>query len=480
LSDIEEWLRAFLAEWRRQYKTLPEEARSEMQTINNFLPPCQMLFIDFREYNFQHLIVTRHDERPDCKISVFGPVPLHEAVDMFGSILEDPKWDRRLTEGEEESWPGEPKSFREVLEGHFLGLYHRLRSAPFWKKPTSTFVGACMVLTEDSFIWYIRGDLTELDPAEEARKLVESARRRPEVARPPQGEPSSPTRRSIRGYGAYFYPPVWIGEPPERSFREKAFGAYSPAKKVFHTEYKGRVLVVNSNGYIVIGEEDKRKAIRMLNEIFAACLLSDLPFVAVRDMDVAEAGINAADMTLGSWGSGDSPLRDLLFQQEHGLLRGPFLTVLPERQTMDEKEVDRLIESAEEWTGDPEVADFLVLLLESHTCLENYENRQSFLMSWMIIERHIFWLWMRTLEEEQIARKRRSKLTNPTYMTTDLMLEVLNIAGRLSAEQYSTLMELKNRRNDVIHKGKNISRDEAEKAFQNARSFVQQRTEALS
>jgi len=397
LSDIEEWLRAFLAEWRRQYKTLSEEARSGIQTIDNFLPPCQMLFIDFREHNLQHLIVMRHDERPDCEISVFGPVALHEAVDMFGSILEDPKWGRRLAEEEDESWSGEPIFFSEALEDHLLGLYHRLRSAPFWKPTSTHFVGAHILLTRDSFVWYIRGDLTELGPIEEAGKLVDRARRRLEVSRSPRGEPSLPTRRSIRGYGAYFYPPVWIGEPPERSFREKALGAYSPAKKVFHTEYKRRVLVVNSNGYIVIGEEDKWKAIRMLNEIFAACLLSDLPFVAVRDMDVAEAGINASTMHVGSWGSGDSPLRELLFEQEHGMLRDPFLTILPERQIMDEKEVARLIESAEEWTVDQEVADFLVLLLESHSCLENFENRQSFLMSWMIIERHVSWLWRRFL-----------------------------------------------------------------------------------
>lgn len=75
-----------------------------------------------------------------------------------------------------------------------------------------------------------------------------------------------------------------------------------------------------------------------------------------------------------------------------------------------------------------------------------------------------------------MPRKRREKLTIPSYWTIDFILEGLNIGGRLSNKDYDDLMFLKNKRNDIIHQGEGTTSEEAEQCFKIARDIVRQRS----
>jgi hypothetical protein len=104
---------------------------------------------------------------------------------------------------------------------------------------------------------------------------------------------------------------------------------------------------------------------------------------------------------------------------------------------------------------------------------------QSFVLSWMIVEKNISWTWNKFLREEMITRKRRSKLTNPMLWTVDSILEALNLAGKLLSDDYTTLIVLKNKRNSIIHESERVTPDEAEGCFNAAKGIVQRRCSGL-
>jgi hypothetical protein len=186
---------------------------------------------------------------------------------------------------------------------------------------------------------------------------------------------------------------------------------------------------------------------------------------------VGDATIDPSSKTLTQWGAkANSPRTqfDFFFSREP-----PFWLPIIE---INKERLIEIIQQAERITKDPNASDFLIFFLEADTHLKNSEYAQSFIMSWVIIERHMLWLWEKFLKEEGILRERRSKLTNPTYWTIDFILEGLNLVGRLSNNEYNELITLKNRRNDIVHAGESVTMEEAKKCLELAKSIVQQRS----
>lgn len=470
MSSVEAWLKEFLSEFRKQCEHLSEDEKSRISNLDNFLPPCQMLFLHFKDANFQFLIVTHDEKRKDLEITVHEAIPTYEAVDTLENILKDQKWDRELSEDERKFLADRTVKFSDILKGVFLGIVSQLRDLPF-AKPGPTIIGQKSWLTANSFIWNIRGNIAELDYIETASKIIEEAKKRSEAVKtetkPP---PPAPPKPITKGSGTYLYPPIWIGKLPGRTFREQALGGFILPQKAFDTKYKGKILVVNEDGAIAIGETDIAKATRMLNEIMATGLLLDLPFFAARELEVSDAEIDPSNLTITSFGIRTVSLRTQLF--EFAFMRSPSFI---ERREINKEKLVQLIQQAERNTQDSDIADFQVFLLEAYTCLQSSEYMQSFVMSWVIIERQMSWLWKKFLKEEQIERTRREKMMNPAYWTLDFVLETLNLVGKISPEDYQILMNLKNKRNDIMHEGERVSESEAEKCFEIAKIIVKQR-----
>jgi len=438
------------------------------------MPPCQMLLLHFKDVNYQYLVVTHDKARRDAEITIYRSIPTYEAVDTLDSILKDSKWDKELSEEEKSLYPlaGYPTRFRDILENVFLSLVNELRNLQF-VKPGPTMIEGKRGLPVNNFMWNIRGNIADLDLIEIVNEITEEAKMRAKAA---TTEPPSPTpsKSFIKGSGTYFYPPIWVGKLLKKSFKERALGSFVFPKKAFDSNYKGRVVVVNEDGFVAIGEQDILKATRMLNEIMATGLLLDLPFFAARELEVSETEIDASNQIITSFGVAMISLRTQLFEF-------PFRMELASvhREQVEKEKLVVLMKEAERITQNPEIADFLVLLLEAYTCLQNSEYMQSFMMSWVIIEKHMFWLWEKFLREESVTRTRRDKLMNPAYSTVDSILESLNLAGRLSIEEYDALMGLKNKRNDIMHEGERVTRNEADRCFQLSKKIVQQRSAIL-
>ena len=403
------------------------------------------------------------------EIEIEGPVPTYEAIDRMDSILKDPKWNRALSD-QEKKRVYDKTMFSEILEGSFLGIIQEIRNQPFRKPPVTSHGGGKRMLISRDFLWKIEGDIAEMDKTKILTEILQRAKK--EAARaetkPPAPPPPKPV---INGCSTYFYPPIWVGKLPKKTFKQKARGSFILPEKALTLEYKDRVVIINRDGLIAIGEGNVPKATRMLNEIMATFLLMGLEASAVRELEVGDAKIDSSSLTITGWTTRvDTPRTQLAhwFPQQQ--------LVLESRTEIGKKNLVRIIKQAERISKDPDISDFLAFLLEAHTHLKNSEYSQSFIMSWVIIERQMFWLWKKFLREEQIPSKRRKKLTFPQIWTIDFVLEVLNLRGQLSKEAYRDLMSLKNKRNDIVHLGESTSSEEAEKCFKIARSIVKQRS----
>lgn len=431
-----------------------------------------MDIVYFKDVPYQCLITTHDKSRKDREITVHGPIPTYEAVEALDSILKDPIWHRELPEEEKKYLLEETNTFCDILESVFLGVISELGNLPFLK-PHPTLVGRKLRLTEGSFIWYIQGNITDLHHIEIVNKIMEDAKKQAEAADLKTNIPPTSPKHPIRSFGTYFYPPIWVGKLPRRTFKEKAIGTPYFREKAFDVNYKGKVVVVNEDGFIAIGEQDNLKATKMLNEIMATGLLAGLPFLAARELEVSGAQIHPSNLTITSLGIKMTSLRAQLFHEFTSGVTSIFIY----RIEVEKKKLISLIKEAERISRDRDMTDFLVFLLDSYTCLESSEYMQSFMISWIIIERHMFWLWEKFLVGKQVTHKRMEKMLSPGHWSIDFVLETLNLIGHLSQDDYKGLMKLKKRRNAIIHKGVRVSRSEAEGCFSFAKRIVQERSD---
>lgn len=314
------------------------------------------------------------------------------------------------------------------------------------------------------------GNIAEIDKIKIVTQIIESAKKEAARAKAKPTTPPPP-KPIINSCVTYFYPPIWVGKWPKKTFKEKAKGSFTFPKKALNLEYKGRIVIIQQDGLIAIGEEDVLKATRMLNEIMATSLLMGLEANAIRELEVSNAKIDPSSLIIRSWRTRAYTLRTQL-----AYIFPPQQPRFEDRIKVKKENIIEIIQQAERISQDPDISDFLTFFLQAHTHLDNSEYSQSFIMSWVIIEREMIWLWRKFLKEEQMPRKRREKLSRTTYWTIDFIIEGLNIGGRLSEKEYRDLMDLKSNRNDIIHAGESTTLEEAEKCFEMAKSIVKQRS----
>jgi hypothetical protein len=226
--------------------------------------------------------------------------------------------------------------------------------------------------------------------------------------------------------------------------------------------------VANRNGFLAIGEPDRVRATRFLNEIMAVTLLSGEPRLAFKEQELGFAEINAQTKEIESWGSPGVSVRAPLFEERWR----PTITGGSPRGTIGLEEFRKWMARAQEICQDPDLSESLVFLLEAHTHLQNSSYLESLVLSWVVIEKHLFRVWEKYLKAERFPRDRRDKLSDG--FSVDSIIEVMNITGHLSLEDYQTLMPIKKIRNEIVHEGRDVTKEEAERSMTAALKTVRQ------
>jgi hypothetical protein len=141
------------------------------------------------------------------------------------------------------------------------------------------------------------------------------------------------------------------------------------------------------------------------------------------------------------------------------------------------------IEDVEEWLRKTErvtqsgtVSETLRFLLEAYTHFHNSDYLEAFVLSWLIVEKDVYSRWDRYLGDKSIQGSRKGKLENPGVWTADVVIEELSLSGEISSNDYNKLMSMKTVRNNIIHKGERVSKEQADELLELALEIVRNET----
>ena len=315
------------------------------------------------------------------------------------------------------------------------------------------------------FTWDICGDPREFVPSMEMLPELSSISM--------QSRPPSPLEvlPPIQGHGTHIYPHVWIGELPSRTPEDVLHGIsqvpWIISETALATEYLGRQLIVRKDGLVAIESDSPQVAMTDLNHIMAAMLIFGRDVRAVRIREVGQGEINSVEKTIKSWSSTVVSMRTAV----------PHLRLLkPQIEFHGSLEPDELrlaISYAETVAEDAHLRSFMSFFLEAHTHYQSQEYRQSFVMSWLVIESWLDKTWSDALNERKVSKSRRKRLSEGARFTTEVKSEVLELLGVIDKEQLSKVTRLRRRRNEVVHNGSDPSDSEAEEALEFARQICE-------
>ena len=148
-------------------------------------------------------------------------------------------------------------------------------------------------------------------------------------------------------------------------------------------------------------------------------------------------------------------------------------------QTISKEKLAEIISKAEAVFKRSDITEQVLFYLEASTHFAESEYTQSFTMSWIIIEKYLSGQWENFLRGKSIGGKRKDKLTNSTLWSIDYVIQTLAINGVIEDNEYRLLMDLKTKRNNFIHNGQKITKDDAENCLRIAESVVRQSVNSL-
>jgi hypothetical protein len=467
MNGLENWLRTFVAEFRRKYDALPLSTKKQVSSLDNFSPPCQILalWISMQGHEQQHIYVTRNKESPDLQIKASGPLAPLQLPGTMGEYLKVP-WLGMPTEPKEEYIP---TSYKEIIENDFISVARLLADLLYTPQPeVEAMIYTKAPLGNNGFIWRVYGNIETMSAQTLASQIIDDAQKG-ESAKPSSSPhyQAEQTTRTISGYVSSFYPPMLIGKRPNLTFIERIHGV-TPASKLLKwskSNYQGRELLYSRQGLLFIGEPDKTKCSRLFNEIMAITMLWGINVHTVRENDMSEANFK------GVFGTGwmmfpSSPERVSLIQDIWSIDEA----VLKRYREIPEEKFLELIPTAEKVVAKgPAASDSLVYLLEAFTLMDNSEYMESFIVSWLVIERYITKLWELYLSEESVSGSRKKKLED---WSTDDIIEVLFLGKKINSNDYAKFKGFKAKRNKIAHEGSVTTRGECQQCFDFATSLV--------
>lgn len=459
VAKLRKWLTSFVARFREECEKLTDFERKQISNSDDYRVPCQLEVFWLKEPEFQLLVTTHSSVRSDLEIIINGPYEAHRFPEEIEKIMEEPRW-KEIPPLREPFFVAEENKL--TYADHFAGILRskieQIKTSIFLeiKRPSKN---GGIIFGTTGWVWMFYGNMSELDYITITDKLIKDIKQRAKAIqeRPKEQKPRPP---KLKGCGVYFYPPIWVGEFPKPTFRQRLRGYYPfpwwKDKKEFDYSFGKYKLILTTDGFLSLDVESKEIATAVFNTIMGTALILGIPAFVVRETEIADVNIDPRSMTVGGRITPLTSMRTILSE------RIPRNFFFPhERSSVSKEKLLEILRKAERIFEHKDKVEQLRFLLEANTHFVNSEYAQSFTMSWIIIEKYVFSLWEQFLKQRKVGGKRKHKLTNPSLWSVDYILETLNLNGILNGNEYKLLNELKKKRNNFIHKGKTISKEDA-------------------
>ncbi len=274
----------------------------------------------------------------------------------------------------------------------------------------------------------------------------------------------------LSAHGAYIYPAIQLGEAPKMSFRETASGPpwdFGSPKVVIRATFRRVPICVARDGLVMIVTPDRSSALDRLNRLMAGFLFLGLPALAVREGELVQGTVDPDTLELTGSTASLSSLRNIgMFDMRGSFGAGSVNKV----ETGDFRSALALVDAMTSKQG---LSQDLLLFLESTSHLADQEYTPAFLMAWAVLERQLSERWRRHLLKAGVARPRMRKLISAERWSVDYLIECLDLLNRLPADtDYQKLMDLKERRNSIVHSRRSATESEARDTLALARTWL--------
>ncbi|WP_048190505.1 hypothetical protein [Methanobacterium sp. SMA-27] len=473
-------MKNFILTFREEYDKLSDEEKELITNLEDLNKPLQVesvwikndeLDIDLQFHFFTHF---KDENDLDIKVELLDS---RDYIDFLNEYLKKKKWNKLLHKDESIPFIKDRKYSDEIkiilINGieMFKNYVQTLHSD---RKRTNSSLMKCRI-NLDAFGWVHLGKIQEIEPKNEVFNIITQIKLKPKQNshKPPEAKIE---KNLIDGFGTFFYPPIWIGDQfPIPSLKDilnkKPLVQFT--KTIQDINYKNKILIIKSDGFIAIGESNKKKAIKKLNEIMAIALLFDIPVSIINESELGTVEIDPEDRRIGSQSMPINSMRTNLINAQWNIP----INIEFNRIKVSENKIYELFNIAEKIKNDKIFKDFSIFYLESYTHFTNYLYSQSFIISWLILERYLSNLWKEKIidkikEDNKQDKNRENDLKNPGRWSAYYIIETLNLLGIIKNEQYKTFMELKRKRDKIVHEGQDCSKEESKKCLDLAKRIL--------
>jgi len=463
-ENLKKWYSDYIDYFREEYEKLTDEEKKCVSNSKNFLNPSQIEVFWTKDPSCQLIIQSNFKDRSDKEIIINGPFSSHEFFEKTSPILRETRWQKKI-EGESLSKYYDSETYGEDLAKALHSFIEIVKNEQFHPLMPD---GYAMGHSRGIIVWfqYFRGNIANINLKTDVVHLIneikDEAKRRTQSDKTPT--PSVSTQSEYDGYGVHMFPPVIVGKRKKPTPGQLLQGNtldFSFSEKIFDIKFDNKIMIVNKDGYVFVETDQKLEGLRILNLIMALGLFHDLSLYTVKEHELSQASFNKETKTIGgmTWNRGS--IRSYLFDI-------PFGTQVIEhyeKREIDKEKFKKILDDAKIIIKFEKLSEELRLFNEANTHLINSEYAQSFIMSWSVIERFYSDTWRKKLDQKDMDEERLNKLTNSAQWSIDYVLEVLNLGGEIDENSFDLLMELKRKRNRFYHRGKQVTKEDAERCL---------------
>lgn len=434
---IKNWFNAYIDEIRHEAEKLTDE---EKEWIETKCPPssygleiCEIKVIWLLKPIEYQLIIFDQDIFPtnpiiDKRVSIIGPINWNELttncdklkikMDFFSipRIFDD--------------------FFRFVIDMEFL------KKVPF-----------CLQSENFSNCWFIKGNLITHDPQQFAKSNIN------DICKNIYEPPSSLIKVYSLDLQLSFRPwpnHIWIEDLPKDFSLEKAIkNDEVEGEYCFEYTIKDSVLIFFSDLQLCIKTKDEHKILDIVNTFFSLLLFEGYLFSPIHKREFSEYHYDPIKKQI--W-----PLHDYWMITDGVMRKTTYRDFSKDNvKILSKEQLVQILDIESNILDNHMLIEKLQLYLEAEMLYEDLQFSQSFLGSWLVLEKDIDGKWNKFLKgSSTINKKRFDKLITSKEWTIDTILEVLNLSHKLRLKNYEKIMGFKRIRNNYIHSGKPISNED--------------------
>jgi hypothetical protein len=445
---LEQWLLSILEALRERYNGLDEWSRSQFKDVD--LRDNMQFEVFWLEYPENQVIVfTVDNTRDDGEVLIHGPSEINSLLDIIIEVMQTARWNRSIPADLSRFKQGtnDEVTYAQRFQSLFIHFVHVIRKEVFTKSLEYAYFSR---LSKRDICILFRGNIAEYS----ANTLITTILNMftPDPFFVSESMKAKEARRASwpMGHGSYFYPPLWIGKKPEKDFKLEALGVDYFVPTASNFEFRGEDVTIYSNGFVGLQTKDKTEAQKSLNTIFGTTALSGIDCLKANESEVQEIQIEPQSSKIVSQSAlPEYSLRSPLSEDR--------ISEISHLRELSIQKIEELIKRADLISG-YEVSTDLLLWFEGYNHLHNGEYNQSFVMNWIVIERHLYSLLeahLRKLESEGSLSKRKSK--DLRRLNVAYVLLFLRATECIDENDYSTLSKLNKNRNGLVHRGTSIS-----------------------